>query len=311
MWRRSSSNEPNKEKTVASEKTPRRLGRGLEALLGTGGGLASSDEGALKTIPIAQIGRNPFQPRTEFNVEELAELQESLKATGLLQPITVRRRPGRDGFELIAGERRLRAATKLGWKEIPAIIKDIDDKAILTLALVENLQRSDLNPIEEGEGYQKLSRDFGLTQQQIAETVAKDRTTVANMLRVLQLPPQVKKLLQEGKLSMGHAKVLLGLDDPEEVGRLATAIVSEGLTVRELELKLRSITGIQGRKKVGRPRTADRQSAESKQIQGRLRRFLQTDVVLNVGPTNRGTLVVHFYSADDLDRLLELMRVPE
>ena len=112
---------------MATEKTPRRLGRGLEALLGSTTGLASSDEGSLKSIPISQVSRNPFQPRREFNPEELAELQESLKATGLLQPITVRRRPGRDGFELIAGERRLRAATMLGWKEIPAIIKDIDD----------------------------------------------------------------------------------------------------------------------------------------------------------------------------------------
>ena len=116
---------------MATEKTPRRLGRGLEALLGSAGGLASSDEGALKSIPIAQIGRNPFQPRREFNAEELRELQESLNSSGLLQPITVRRRAGKDGFELIAGERRLRAATKLGWKEIPAIIKDLDDKTII------------------------------------------------------------------------------------------------------------------------------------------------------------------------------------
>jgi ParB family chromosome partitioning protein len=296
---------------VASEKTPRRLGRGLEALLGTAGGLASSDQGALKSIPIAQIVANPFQPRTEFNPGELQELQESIKATGLLQPITVRRRPARDGFELIAGERRLRAATRLGWKEIPAIIKEIDDRTILTLALVENLQRSDLNPIEEGEGYHKLSEDFGLTQQEIAETVGKDRTTIANMLRVLQLPAPVKRLLQDGKLSIGHAKVLLGLDDPAEVGRLANEIVTDGLTVRELELRLRSVAQPQRRKKTGRPRTVDKQSAESKQVEGRLRRFLQTDVTLNVGHKNKGTVIVHFYSADDLDRLLELMRVPE
>src|SRR6059058_2757243 len=137
---------------VPSEKTPRRLGRGLEALLGSATGLASSDEGALKSIPIGQISRNPFQPRQEFNSEELSELQESIRGSGLLQPITVRRRAGRDGFELIAGERRLRAAKGLGWKEIPAIIKEIDDRTLLTLALVENLQRADLNPIEESEG---------------------------------------------------------------------------------------------------------------------------------------------------------------
>src|SRR6266705_1023071 len=210
--------------TVATEKPPRRLGRGLEALLGSATGLASSDEGALKSIPIAQIARNPFQPRHEFNAEELSELQESLKASGLLQPITVRRRPGKGGFELIAGERRLRAAVKLDWKEIPAIIKEIDDKTILTLALVENLQRTDLNPIEEGEGYHKLSHEFGLTQQQIAETVGKDRTTITNMLRLLQLPAVVRELLQEGQLTMGHAKVLLAVEDPEEIMSLAREV---------------------------------------------------------------------------------------
>jgi ParB family transcriptional regulator, chromosome partitioning protein len=295
---------------VATEKTPRRLGRGLEALL-AGGGLASSDQGALKSIPIAQVGRNPFQPRTQFNAEELLELQESLNASGLLQPITVRRRPGKDGFELIAGERRLRAATKLGWKEIPAIIKEIDDKTLLTLALVENLQRTDLNPIEEGEGYHRLSHDFGLTQQQIAETVGKDRTTIANMLRVLQLPESARKLLQEGKLTMGHAKVLLGLDDSDKIVNLANEIVREGLTVRELEQRLRQVAGAPKTGKAGRPRSADRQSPEVREIQNRLRRFLQTDVTVSVGSKNRGTITLHFFSPDDLERLLELMHVPD
>jgi ParB family transcriptional regulator, chromosome partitioning protein len=295
---------------VATEKTPRRLGRGLEALL-AGGGLASSDQGALKSIPIAQVGRNPFQPRTEFNAEELLELQESLNSSGLLQPITVRRRPGKDGFELIAGERRLRAATKLGWKEIPAIIKEIDDKTLLTLALVENLQRTDLNPIEEGEGYHRLSHDFGLTQQQIAETVGKDRTTIANMLRVLQLPQSARKLLQEGRLTMGHAKVLLGLDDSDKIVNLANEIVREGLTVRELEQRLRQVAGAPKAGKAGRPRSADRQSPEVRAVQNRLRRFLQTDVTVSVGPRNRGTITLHFFSPDDLERLLELMRVPD
>ena len=296
---------------MATEKTPRRLGRGLEALLGTAGGLASSDDGALKSIPIAQIGRNPFQPRKEFNVGELGELEESLKASGLLQPVTVRRRQGKDGFELIAGERRLRAAMKLGWKEIPAIIKEIDDRTVLTLALVENLQRTDLNPIEEGEGYHRLSHEFGLTQQQIAETVGKDRTTVANMLRLLQLPEAVRKLLQDGDLTMGHAKVLLGLDDPEMIGTLAHEIVKEGLTVREVERRLREFSGPRTGKKPGRPRSVDRLPAEVKRIENRLRRFLQTDITISVGKNNRGSLTIHFYSADDLERILEAMRVPD
>jgi ParB family chromosome partitioning protein len=295
---------------VATEKTPRRLGRGLEALLGSTTGLASSDEGALKSIPVRQISPNPFQPRQEFDSDDLAELQESLKASGLLQPITVRRRPGKDGFEIIAGERRLRAATNLGWKEIPAIIKEIDDRTILSLALVENLQRSDLNPIEEGEGYHRLSKEFGLTQQQIADTVGKDRTTVANMVRLLQLPDVARKLLQEGHLTMGHAKVLLGIDDPEKIASLAAEIVREGFTVREIEQRLRKVVGVGEGKKTGRPRSIDRQSPEVRRIEERLRRALQTDVSIKVGPTNRGSVTIHFYSADDLERLLELMGVP-
>lgn len=296
---------------MATEKTPRRLGRGLEALLGSATGLATSDEGALKSIPIGQITSNPFQPRQEFNPEELSELRESIHAAGLLQPITVRRRVGKDGFELIAGERRLRAARSLGWKEIPAIIKEIDDRTLLTLALVENLQRSDLNPIEEGEGYHRLSEEFGLTQQQIAETVGKDRSTVANMLRLLQLPDQARRLLQEGHLTMGHAKVLLGLEDDEKIVSLALEIVAESLTVREIERRLREVVGPRDRKKTGRPRTVDKQSAEATRIEGRLRRYLQTDVVLKTGADSAGTLSIQFYSADDLERLLERMGVPD
>lgn len=297
---------------MAAEKhsPPRRLGRGLEALLGSAGGLASSDDGALKTIPVSQIVPNPFQPRKEFRPEELSELQESLNASGLLQPITVRRRPGRDGFELIAGERRLRAAAKLGWKEIPAIIKEIDDKTILTLALIENLQRADLNPVEEGEGYHRLSQDFGMTQQQIAETVGKDRTTVANMLRVLQLPAGVRKLLEEGQLTLGHAKVLLGLEDAAQITRLAKEVVADGLTVRELERRLRDPGEAPRKKRAGRPRKTD-QNPKVRRVEDRLRKFLQTDVSIVLGKNDRGTLTIQFYSTDDLERVLDVLRVPE
>src|SRR5947207_11578487 len=296
---------------VATEKTPRRLGRGLEALLGSATGLATSDEGALKSIPVSQISRNPFQPRCEFSTEDLTELQESLNASGLLQPITVRRRLGKDGFELIAGERRLRAARNLGWKEIPAIIKEIDDRTLLTLALIENLQRTDLNPIEEGEGYHQLASQFGLTQQQIAETVGKDRTTIANVLRLLQLPEPARRLLQEGHLTMGHAKVLLGLEDSNQIVVFAREIVADGLTVRQVERRLRDIAGPKTGKKVGRPRAADRQSPEVRRIEDRLRRFLQTDIVLKVGAGNGGSLSIQFYSADDLERVLARIGVPD
>lgn len=297
---------------MAGDKQPRRLGRGLEALLGNAGGLASSEEGTLKSIPINQIARNPFQPRKQFETHELSELQESLKASGLLQPITVRRRPGKDGFELIAGERRLRAATNLGWKEMPAIIRDMDDKTVLTLALIENLQRTDLNPIEEGEGYHRLSQEFGLTQQEIADTVGKDRSTVANMLRVLQLPPAVRHLLEQEKLTLGHAKVLLGVSDSVKLESLANDAVAQGWTVRELEKRLRGfIEPTDGKKKAGRPRSDDRRSPELKSMEDRIRRFFQTDVRLTSNPESRGTLTIEFYSADDLERILEVMGLPK
>src|SRR5438067_2257824 len=167
-----------------STEKPRRLGRGLEALLAT---RRSADEsrtdpvGTLRTLAVGQIRPNPYQPRQEFRPEELADLEASLKNNGLLQPITVRPAAG-GGYELIAGERRYRAATRLGWTEIPALVKEIDDQTLLTLALVENLQRADLNPIEEAEGYQRLIADFELTQQQVADAVGKDRSTITNML---------------------------------------------------------------------------------------------------------------------------------
>lgn len=296
---------------MPADKQPRRLGRGLEALLGNAGGLSTSDEGALKSIPIGQIRKNPFQPRVEFNAAELNELQESLRSSGLLQPITVRRKAGVDGFELIAGERRLRAATDLGWKEIPAVIKDVDDKTLLTLALIENLQRSDLNPIEEGEGYRRLFQEFGLTQQQIAETVGKDRTTIANMLRVLQLPDPVRSLMQQGRLSLGHAKVLLGLDDQKKITALANQVVAEGWTVRELERRMKDELATQPARKAGRPRSEHQAAPEIRRLEDRLRRFLQTDVTITVATGNRGSLSIQFYSADDLERILERMGAPE
>ena len=191
-----------------------------------------------------------------------------------------------------------------------AIIKEIDDKTILTLALIENLQRTDLNPVEEGEGYYQLSRDFGMTQQQIAETVGKDRTTIANMLRVLQLPNSVRTLLEEGKLTLGHAKVLVGLEDAAQITRLAREIVADGLTVRELERRLRGEAAPSDKKRPGRPRKTE-QRPEVRRLEDRLRRFLQTDVGITVGKNHKGTVTIHFFSADDLERLLELLKVPD
>ena len=168
---------------------------------------------AYARLPISQIRANPYQPRQEFRPEDLADLEASLRANGLLQPITVRPAPNGSGFELIAGERRFRAATRLGWTEIPAIVRETDDRTLLTLAMVENLQRADLDPIEEADGYHRLMEEFDLSQQEVADVVGKDRSTVANALRLRQLPAAVRRLLQEKQMSAGHARALLAADN--------------------------------------------------------------------------------------------------
>jgi ParB family transcriptional regulator, chromosome partitioning protein len=295
---------------------PRRLGRGLEALIGslpagsstsppTGSASTSPADLPYRTIPIQQIRPNPFQPRKEFRDDELAQLQASLSANGLLQPITVRRTGS--GYEVIAGERRLRAATRLGWTEIPAIVKDYDDKALLTMALVENLQRSDLNPIEEAEGYSRLSAEFGLTQQDIAEVVGKDRSTVANSLRLLNLPAIIRRMLQDGHLSVGHARALLAISSERVMIDLAREAIAKNYSVRDVERRVK-----QGGTSTRPPNTAARKSdgarnAELRRLTDRLRRRLQTDVAVDIDEKDRGHLRIDFYSADDLNRLIELI----
>src|SRR6476646_7050872 len=226
------------------EKSARRLGRGLDALFTAPAASTAPDENsALRDIAIKQIVSNPFQPRKNFKPQDLKELQESLQTSGLLQPITVRPSPKTvNRFELIAGERRLRAAKSLGWEKIPAVVKDLTDQEILTLALIENLQRSDLNPIEEAEGYNQLISQFGHTQQTVATMVGKDRSTVANVLRILQLPVGVRQRLPEGHLTAGQARPLLSLDDPVTITALAREIVAKGLSAREVERQVR-VTG--------------------------------------------------------------------
>src|SRR5687768_4514367 len=243
-----------------STEKPRRLGRGLEALLATTaqpithtGAVHSGGVGAgmvaarteladyIQRIPVAQIRPNPYQPRREFRPEDLSELEASLRVSGLLQPITVRRL-GSDSYELIVGERRLRAATKIGWTDIPAVVKDgreVDDRTLLTLALVENLQRTDLNPLDEAQGYKRLTDEFGLTQQQVADAVGKDRSTIANFLRVLSLPAPVRQMLSDGLITLGHARALLALLDDRRMLEFANEAVAKQFSVREVERRVR------------------------------------------------------------------------
>jgi len=297
---------------MATDKEGRRLGRGLDALIKgvqSGRPTKPAQKATDETkIAISQISPNPFQPRREFGPGELKELQSSLTASGLLQPITVRTAPGGNGFQLVAGERRLRAATALGWTDIPATIREVDDRALLTLALVENLQRSDLNPIEEADGYKRLVDEFGLTHAQIADLVGKDRSTVANLLRVLNLPASVRNWVRSGELTLGHARALLPLSDPTQIQAFAKDVVDRGLSVRQTESLVKANATSKPASKV---RTAKKQTeaAHVSAVEQRLRRRLQTDVAIQVRGSERGNVVITFYSADDLERLLDLMGV--
>src|SRR5690349_21985995 len=205
--------------TIASR---RRLGRGLEALLGPTREEAER-EGSLVELAIADIRPNPYQPRRDLDPAALEELTASIRKAGLLQPVVVRQAPGNGSYELIAGERRLRACQALGWERIPAVKREVDDRTVLTLALVENLQRDDLSPVDEARGYERLIAEFNLTQQDVADAVGRDRSTVANALRLLKLPAAVLVLLHDGGLSVGHARALLALDD----SRLVTSLAKE------------------------------------------------------------------------------------
>jgi len=296
-----------------SAEKPRRLGRGLEALIpGSAISTGAAPTNDLQRIPVARIRPNPFQPRREFDPAELAELEASLKASGLLQPISVRRRG--DAYELIAGERRFRAATNLGWTEIAAIVRDYDDQTMLVLALVENLQRANLNAIEEARGYKRLIEDFQLTQQQVADAVGKDRTTVTNLLRILSLPESVQQLVEQGTLSPGHARALLALTGSASPLAVANDAISRGLSVRELEQVVRELSG--GPAAAGqRPSATVKTNVSTvpvsdpavRRIEDDLRRYLQTDVRVLLSGPEKGKIEVGFYSNDDLDRLLELL----
>ena len=297
---------------MSTEKT-NRLGRGLDAIFSaqpssrvTDSRHGTADGLGLRQIAVALIRPNPLQPRKEFDPAELTELESSIRANGLLQPIAVRVAGGM--FELIAGERRFRAVQRLGWNEIPAIVRDIDDRTLLTLALVENLQRADLNPMEEAEGYQQLLSQFSLTQQQVADVVGKDRSTVANTLRLLALPTAIRGMVREGALTIGHARALLALGDDQRMIELARDIVAEGLSVRAVEQRVReSGKNTKTARATAKPPATVRPHAEIGRIEEELRRRLQTDVKVHLSSTDKGEVRIAFYSVDDLERVLDIV----
>ena len=287
------------------------LGKGLGALIPPGTDFAV-ERGGLEMLPVAAIRANRFQPREHFDEGALSALAESIRAVGVLQPILVR--PVGDGeYELVAGERRWRAARRVGLQTIPALIHDADDAASLEHALVENLHRDDLNPLEEAAAYQQLIEDFGLTHDEVAARVGRSRATVSNTLRLLQLPPTIQRLLQDGKLSMGHARALLGTPDRAFQEQLARRIVAEDLSVRIAEEAIRAHeTGDEAGLDQGSSGSDDDPARRRLrppglvELEGLLGDHLDTRVKITMG-TARGRVVVEFSTLEDLERIYRVM----
>jgi len=273
------------------------LGRGLGALIPE---VKRAETPATNEIDIARIDPNPSQPRMVFDEARLEELAVSIRENGVITPVLVR--PHGDRFQLIAGERRLSAAQRAGLLKIPALVREIPDDQLLELALVENIQREQLNPIEEAQAYQKLMEETGQTQEQIAERLGKDRSTVANFIRLLKLPPAISRLVSEGKLSPGHARALLASDStPSEMLRLAESILENGWSVRETERQAKNSR----REKLPRPpKVHDPNEAAA---EDRLRQTLGTKVEILTRTKNSGEIRIHFYNHEDLMRIFEFI----
>lgn len=288
---------------MAAKKRPSSLGRGLDALLGGGDASASAEsEGELRTLSILSIQPGRYQPRHRFDAEPLEELAASIRAQGLIQPVVVRA-IARDRYELIAGERRWRAAQQAGLEEIPALVKTVPDQAVVAMALIENIQREDLSPLEEAQALARLIEEFGLTHQQAADAVGRSRAAVSNLLRLLELPAEIKRLLDERLLEMGHARALATLAAPRAVA-LAQTAVEQRWSVRELEDAVRRASGAAA--KPGKPVAKPDPNIDS--LERELAERLATRVKLAHGRNGRGKLVIHYHSLDELDGILERIR---
>jgi ParB family chromosome partitioning protein len=283
----------------------RGLGRGLDALLGgdaEGAPSTLTQEGELRSLPIQQIQAGKYQPRRHWNDEALDELAASIKAQGLIQPVVVREL-GKNRYELIAGERRWRAAQRAQLGEIPALVKKVAEAAVPAMALIENIQRQDLTPLEEADALKRLIDDFDLTHQQAADAVGRSRASVSNMLRLTELPESIKKLLDDGRLEMGHARCLLTLDEAIAVP-LARQAVTLGWTVRELEeAARRAQTAPKGKAK-----STPSRDPNIADLERELAERLATRVELAQGKAGRGKLVIHYHSADELEGILTKIR---
>jgi ParB family chromosome partitioning protein len=276
----------------------RGLGKGLGALIPAREHSAEKEK--IVYISIEEIRPNPYQPRENFNTESLEDLVASIKEKGIIQPVLVRSAAA--GYELIAGERRLRAAKSLNIKAIPAIIKNVKDEESLEIALIENIQRQNLNPIEEAYAYKHLIDEFGCTQEKIAQTIGKARVSIVNTLRLLKLPPEIQEMLRKGLLTFAHGKVLLELQDAKRQLFLADRVVSKGLSVKELE------DLILPHHRIRKPKGySDKTSAQLKAIEEELQQILGSKVKIMPGQ-KRGVIHIEFYSEEDLERIYQVIK---
>lgn len=283
------------------------LGKGLGALMGDAV-YAEEQSGSLSTLPISQIQPGLNQPRKRFEPEAIAELADSIREHGLIQPLTVRRLAS-GYYQIIAGERRWRAAKEAGLTEVPVNIIEADDKKVMELGLIENLQREDLNPMEEANGYKVLMEEYGMTQEEVAQRMGKSRPAVANALRLLALPDAVRFLLEEGKLSAGHARAILAAPAGEAQKKLAQKVVAEGLSVRETEALAKRLS--KGGKEPPKPTAADLEQQEFdlyyKDLAQQLSRSFGRKVAFQPGK-KKGLLTMEYYDLDDLEALLQRLR---
>lgn len=276
-----------------------RLGKGLGALLGE---YLEPEAGAgeVRKLPLSAIVPNPMQPRRVFTDAELDDLTSSIRENGLLQPLVVRPAPqSPDRFQLVAGERRFRALSRLAWDEVPVLVRDADDETLLVLALVENLQREALNPLEEAEGYQSLADRFEMKHAEIAKAVGKDRSTVANLVRLLNLPVSIRKLVEAGALSQGHARALLMVEDPVQAADLARRAAKDGWSVREVE---RRASGAAGKR---RERRAKEMDPVLSALQEALQDHLGTRVEVKAGRGGKGSIEIRYHGPEDFERVFE------
>jgi ParB family chromosome partitioning protein len=299
---------PQEQENAAMEK--RRLGRGLEALLAsTGNGPNASEEGNGRNgqtqVAVDRIDHNPYQPRKLFDDEELAALSESIRTHGILQPLVVR--SVGDRYQLIAGERRLRAAQAAGFGEVPVHVVDFNDQQLLEAALVENIQRTDLNPIEKAQGFQDYLQRFNMTHEHLATRLGLDRSTVTNLLRLLELPPDVQSAVRVGQISAGHARAILAVSNPQRQLELCKEIIARGYSVRTAEALAKEQ---RTEKTEDAPRAAPEKTNHVKSIEDELRQALATRVEIRVKGKDRGQIVLAFESNDDFERILEVLRRP-